>query len=536
MAISKKSINLLITALLIAYASFAQQNNLFNIKDYGAVGDSSTYEQSAIQKAIDVCFEAGGGRVYFPPGKYTTGTIVLKSNVDLHLEAGAILQASRDTNHYKNDFIIYKKNDSGKTGDGATPVLIYANNAENISITGKGKIHGQASRTYEDLRSVDGFIAEETENARQSGVEMKMYYKIPPYTCMVFLEECKFVTIRDVSMIESTDWTLHFKWCENVFVEGVYIFSSLEQGVNADGIDVDGSKNVTISNCIIETGDDAIVLKTTQTFGEARPCENVTVTNCVLSSTSTGLKLGTESFADFRFITFNNCVIRDSNRGLSIVIRDGATAENILFSDITLNCDRKHFNWWGNGDPIWLVVKKRSADSKIGHIKNVTFRNIQAVGQGTSKLEGFPGHPISNIKLSQVSLTMEAEDKPDKRATHAFEAQNVTGLQLDDVQVNWDDSKGIEKDWQYNLHFKDVTQLYIRNFMGAPIQDNTLVHLENVQDAFLNNLFGALPNKNPFVSISGKNSKRISVDDINEDAPENAISAGAEVDESEVDY
>jgi len=536
MTISNKLITLFTIALLIAFNNLAQQNNIFNVKDFGAVGDSSTLEQRAIQKTIDACFEAGGGKVYFPPGKYTTGTIVLKSNVDLHLEAGAVLQASRDTNDFKNDFIIYKKNDSGKSGDGVAPVLIYAKNAKNISITGKGKIDGQATRTYEDLKAVDGFISNETENARQAGVEMKMYYKVPPYTCMVFLEECEFVTIRDVSMIESTDWTLHFKWCENVFVEGVYIYSSLEQGVNADGIDVDGSKNVTISNCIIETGDDAIVLKTTKTFGKARMCENVTVSNCVLASTSTGLKLGTESFADFKYITFSNCVIRDSNRGLSIVIRDGATAENILFSDITMNCDRKHFNWWGNGDPIWLVVKKRYEDSKIGHIKNVAFRNIQAIGQGTSKLEGFPGHPISNIKLSQVSLIMEAEDKPDKRATHAFEAHDVTGLHLNDVQVNWDTSQGIEKDWQHNLHLKDVHQLHIRNFIGSPIQDNTLVHLENVNGAFLNNLFGELPKKNPFVTISGRNTKNISIDDINEDTPKNAVSVGKEVKEGEVDY
>ena len=88
---------------------------------------------------------------------------------------------------FENDFMIYKKDDSGKGAGESTPVLIYAKDAKNISIEGKGTIHGRARRTYEDLKQVDGFIADITENARQSGVEMKMYYKVKPYTCMVLL-------------------------------------------------------------------------------------------------------------------------------------------------------------------------------------------------------------------------------------------------------------------------------------------------------------------------------------------------------------
>jgi len=471
--------------------SAATAQNWFNVREYGATGQKEDYAQAAIQKAIDACHEAGGGRVYFPPGDYLSGTLVLKSHVTLYLEAGATLWNSRREADYENDFIVYKKNDSGKEGDGATPVFLYAKGAENIGIAGKGRIHGQATRTYEPLKKVDGFIEQETENARKAGVEMKMYYKVKPFTCMVFLEECKNVTIQDVSLIESTDWTLHFKWCEKVLVRGAQIYSSLEAGVNSDGIDVDGSKDVTISDCIIETGDDCIVLKTTQTFGEARPCENVTVNNCVLVSTSTALKLGTESFADFRHITFNNCVVRNTNRGLSIVIRDGATASDVLFSNITLQTDRKHFNWWGNGDPIWLVVKKRFPGSKVGKIERVRFQNIIATGQGTSKIEGFPGQPesISGITFSGVELHLEPEDFPDKRATHALALSNCQNISLKELDVRW--SEATEPQWQSALFAENVQGLRVDGFrgrQGLPDGKSPVIELKNVRNAILERL------------------------------------------------
>lgn len=480
----------LLLCLFLMFSSFSlgAQSTVFNVRDFGASGDSAQYAQPYLQKAINACHAAGGGQVLLPAGAYTTGTIVLKDNVDFHLAPGATLYASQREKDYENDFVVYKKNDSGKLPGEGTPVLIYAKGAKNISITGKGAIHGQARRTYEPLKSVDGFIAEETENARNSGVEMKMYYKVKPYTCMVFLEDCKDIRIQDVSMIESTDWTLHFKWCERAFVDGVYIFSSLEQGVNADGIDIDGSRDVVVSNCTIITGDDSIVLKSTITGEEYRACENITVTNCSLVSTSTGLKLGTESHGDFRHITFSNCVIRNSNRGLSIVVRDGATVSDVLFSNITIECDRKHFNWWGDGDPIWLVLKRRFPNSRLGKIQHVTFQNIQAHGQGTSKLEGYPGEqPLENIRLYNVQLTMQPEDKPDKRATHGLEAHDVDGLILSDLTIRWDTTEGTEPKWASAVALSNVKGLEMDRVRGKAARKDAAILLTDVQDAYIIN-------------------------------------------------
>lgn len=461
-------INMLLISMIFSGVLFAKD---VSIVDYGAVSDTTINSQPYIQAAIEACYQTGGGRVIVPQGDFMTGTIELKSHVILYLDAGAVLYASLLPEDYENDFIVYKKNDSGKEGDGATPVLVYAKNAVNTGIHGTGTIHGRARRVFEDLRKTDGFIEKETQNARESGYPMKMYYKVEPFTCMVFLEECRNVSIQDASFIESTDWTLHFKWSKEIYVDNVTIKSSLEKGVNADGIDVDGCRDVVISNCIIETGDDAIVLKSTQTFNESRPCENVTVTNCILQSTSTALKLGTESFSDFRYINFSDCVVRNSNRGLSIVVRDGASVEHVSFTDILVECNRKPFFWWGNGDPIWLVVKKRFPDSKPGSIRHVSFTNITATGQGTSKIESLEKGQIQDIKFTNVSLTLEAESLPDKRADNILYFDKAENIRLLNTDLRWSREKGTEKGWSHSLRIKDTDNVYIDQLFlqGNPV-------------------------------------------------------------------
>lgn len=509
---------LFVVFLLSLLLYSAGHTSLYNIKDYGAKGIKDQKITQLLQKAVDDCHAAGGGVVYFPPGDYLAGAFVLKSNVTLHLEAGATLWASLDTMDYKTDYKVFKKDDSGKSGSGETPVFIYAKEANHIGITGQGRIHGQARREYRDLEKVDGFIAGITENARQSGVEMKMYYKVRPFTCLIFLESCEHVRIQNISLIESTDWTLHFKWCEKIFIDNIYVESSLEKGVNADGIDVDGCRDVVIANAIISTGDDCIVLKSTITNGVYQNCENVTVSNCVLTSTSTALKLGTESYGDFRHITFNNCTIRNTNRGLSIVVRDGATVDNVLFSNITMETNRKHFNWWGNGDPIWLVVKKRRDDSRVGMIKNVTFQNIIGHGEGTSKIEGFPGdgsspaRSIENIRLQNVQFHLYKESKPDKRCDDAFMTHHVNDLMLENVEVFWQND--VEPKWRNAFTFESIQGLRLINLSGkqAPTNRGCFIQTKAVKNAIIERCF-VKPETTTFLTLDGKDNLNFYLND-----------------------
>lgn len=436
------------TILLLTGIVFGQKVHALqiDIRKEGASGNPKQLVTAVVQKAIDRCTAAGGGQVYFPAGKYTCGAVTLKSNVSIYLEAGAEILASQQEKDYRVDNYQERYRH---------PVLFYADKADHISIRGKGKINGQAQREYLPLDETDSFIEKETELAKNAGIDMKQYYKKDPVTYLVFLVNCEDVLIEDVTLYESCAWTLHLQWCRDITIRGARIYSDLEKGVNADGIDIDGCTNATISDCIIETGDDAIVLKSTLSQGRSQPCENIAVNNCLLVSTSTALKIGTETYSDFRFIRFNNCIIRNSNRGLSIVVRDGATVSDVHFSNITMELNRKHFNWWGNADAIWLVVMKRNAGSRIGHIRNIHFSNIHAYAQGTSKIEGYEGHPLENISLNHVYIHMEDETLPDRRADYGLYAHHINGLTLNDLKITYDLEKP-SPTWKDALLFEKV--------------------------------------------------------------------------------
>jgi len=496
----KLNLNRLFVAFCFAISivgAMAQTNNkVFNVKDFGAISDTSTISTTAIQNAIDSCYKVGGGTVYFPSGDFMTGTIILKDNVVLEFDVEATLYASRNIDDYR-----------APLQDATRPVMIYANGAKNIGISGNGEINGNARRVYEDLREVDDFIADITENARQSGVEMKRYYVVPPDVAMIIFYNCQDITMEGVSLVESSFWTLHMIRCQNVLIQNMYISSSLEQGVNADGIDINSCQNVTIQNCTASTGDDAIALKTRY----EDPCENIRVSNCVLTSSSTAIKLGTESFGDFRDIRFENCQVLNSNRGLSIVIRNGGTVEDVLFSNISIECKRRHFNWWGNGDPIWIyLTKKHPTKSKVGLIKDVVFENISATGMGTSKVESTEGMRIENIRFSNVNIEMRQEDYPDKRADHAFFASNVNGLFMNNCNVQWDKNL-IEEKWESALYISDCSNVEVANARGRQglvDSDIPAIVLSNTSDVVIKNYVAERSTKT-VVKVIGEESKNV---------------------------
>jgi polygalacturonase len=381
---------------LIGKLSAQHQIPVFNIKHYGAEGQKQQDAGQAIQQAIDACAAAGGGLVYFPPGAYTSATVALKSNVTLHLEAGVVWYASRDSSAYN----LTKSSGFGEIG---VPVLLYGKNLQNISITGKGTIDGQAEHTWEDLKGPDNFIALETENARRSGVKMKRAYAVAPRVSLVYLVDCRNIHIENITLQWSPHWTLHVAHSQQVFIRGIRLFTDLKKGVNADGIDIDGCKDVMITDCHIATGDDAICLKSTNRDGRFTNCENITVSNCTLTSTSAALKIGTETFGDFRNIVFSNCTISNTNRGIGIFVRDGGTVEGVLFSNLVMDCSRKDFFWWGDGDALRIVLLKRTPQSKLGTIRNIVVSNVVANVQGSSLIAGHTEKEIENIVLSVCS-------------------------------------------------------------------------------------------------------------------------------------
>jgi hypothetical protein len=423
---------------------------LFDVKAFGAAGLRSQGATGTFQAAIDACTAAGGGTVRVPPGEYSLGMIQLKDNVTLHLEAGATL------------FLIQ---DGARFPQGRR-AMVFADNATNIAVTGRGTLDGLAQYEFVAMRGIDPEIAQEIEIARAAGVDMRRYYRVGVQAYMFILNNCRNVLLRDVSIVHSPLWSVRLNDCDRVQVDGVHIYSDLEKGVNADGIDIVSSRNVIIANSIIETADDAIVLKAIGRNGQpARPTENVTVTNCVLTSSSTALMIGTETEADIRHVLFNNCVIRNSNKGFGINVQDGAVVSDVIVSNLTIETGRRHWNWWGSAEMCRFVLKKRTPASRLGRIRDIVVDNVIAHPRGTSTIVGHPDQPIENIRLSNVDMTMLPENAPDKRASDALHLEHVRGAQIRNLSVRWSEEP-VEAKWQSALRLRHVSEFDIENFTG----------------------------------------------------------------------
>jgi polygalacturonase len=425
---------------------------VFNVKDYGATGVKAGLDQEAIQKTIDACAAAGGGTVLFPPGDYTTGTIHLRSHVRLYLEGGATVYAIHDKSRFDKE------------------ALLYGEDLTNVTIEGRGTFNGEGAydrRLKGDHE--DDFIRPNQIEMEKLGLPlMRSFPKPDQYGKLVLLLRCADVRIAGVSFIDSPSWTMHPVQCERLVIDGVYIRTSLRDGVWADGIDPDGCKDVRIANCTIETGDDALVFYSMDWFGPAKPCERITVTNCRLSSASSAIKFCDGNIAGIRNVTIDNCVITDSNRGIAFMTFDGGAVENVVLSNLTIETVRNEWFWWGDGEPFHFNIRKRSEvhanwppekDRPAGAIRHVKIQNVIARGFGSSVCNGHPDSWLDDVSFENVRLAIahDPEAAYDK-AVHALVFKQARNLRLKDVEIVWE-GPGYDQ-WQSALaldEVKDVT-------------------------------------------------------------------------------
>lgn len=374
----------------------------YRITDFGAIGNGIDNDAKAIQSAIDTCHQAGGGRVIVPGGRiYKTGSLVLKSYVELHLEMGAVLKASECIEDY-DTFASQEKLDTTikvptyvNCEYAGKPVhyFIYSKDAEYVAITGFGRIDGTEEIYY--------------------GKEEKWYIEgaYYPRVPLLFLEHVFHLTIQHVTLTRSAFWTTHLVGCEEVLIDGIRILNNLRL-MNCDGIDPDHCKNVRISNCHIEAADDCIVFKNTHGARQYGNCENITVSGCTLISTSAAIKFGTESEDDFCNIVVENCNIIRTNRGISLQLRDGGNIRNCIFSNLNIETRRFSRHWWGEGEPIAITAVDRKHDVSAGSISNIQFHNINCHGEngifiyGNSKEnKNIENITFENIKISLAEKT-----------------------------------------------------------------------------------------------------------------------------------
>ncbi|MBD3421732.1 MAG: hypothetical protein GF398_16585 [Chitinivibrionales bacterium] len=391
--------------------------SIFNIIDFGAEGNGKRNATAALQKAIDVCALSGGGCVYVPQGTYSTGMLTLKSHINLHLEAGAVIKGSDDADAYPV---------LGPTpfnnAPGQIQVLLYACDAEDIVVSGQGVIDGGG---YADLWGPDS-------------------HKETFRPALVLFKDCLRVKFQDVNLAYSRYWTLHLQRCRDVEIRGVSINAN-QNRINTDGIDPDGCTNVQISDCNITTGDDCIVLKSTQ--GDV--CENITVSNCILSSKCAAFKIGTETIGPIRNVTVHNCIVRESSHGLMVYSKDGGEIENCIVADCVFDV-REHF-------PLMLDITPRfHHESTPGPVRAFQFNNLIFAGPGRALLQGTDACALDDISLKSIVWNVKGESadftactkplgsarsEPDPRAPNLttrqaqFIVSHVNGLTLDDIIV-----------------------------------------------------------------------------------------------------
>jgi polygalacturonase len=493
---------LLVAVFAASATGLHGQLRVFNIREFGASGKKGENAQRFIQRAMDSCSATGGGIVYLPPGEYSSGTIHLKSHTRLFLEAGATLFSIKDKASFDKD------------------ALLFGEDIENIAIEGRGVIDGEGAYEWRLNDIQDDFIRPNQERMEALGKPlMRSFPKKDQFGKLILLLRCKDVRISDLSLVRSPSWTIHPYGCERLTIDGVYIRSSLAEGVWADGIDPDGCKDVRIANCTIETGDDAIVFYSMNWFGPALPCENITITNCRLSSASSAIKFCDGNMNTVRKVTIDNCVITNSNRGIAFMVFDGGIVSDVTISNVTIECRRHDWFWWGDGDPFHFNIKRRSEVHKhvkfeneppAGTIRNVLIQNVVAHGMGSSVINGHPnswldGITFDNVKLYLSSDSTAAYDK----SIHAFEFHLAKNLRLRNVEVFWE--KPELNQWGSAMSFEDIRDLQVENFAGRQAKagsDIAAIQFNRVESATVRSS-SALQGTGTFLNVMGKESRDI---------------------------
>jgi len=473
---------------------------IINIQDHGAVSDGNTLNTSMFRKAVDACVKQNGGTVLVPAGIYRTGPIQLQSNVTLRLEAGAVIRGSEVVADYR-------------VGDRRTRPLVWAENAKNVTICGRGRIDGSGvtfmrlneprtvARDFERRFTRQG---EDFMSPKFGTKDGPVTYRSRPNRLIAFYN-CEDLMIRDVVVTDAPCWTINFADCENVDVLGVKVLNSLVVP-NSDGIHCETCRNVHIADCELVCGDDAICITS---VNSRKPgfCENVTVSNCTLSSRSAGVRIG-YGMNTIRNCVFENLVIRDTNRGLGLFVRQEGSIENVLFNNIIIQTRLHTGHWWGKGEPIHIsVLPARKSIGTLGRIRNVTFTNILAESESGIVFWAHELGRIEDVTLNQIRLHVRKSPLSEsyggnidlrpvfdhKLAIFRHDLAGVfchgaNGLALIDFDIEWD-AKTPEY-YKYALWFEKTNRVVIDGFRGRQpgLEDGQVaIALDSVRGIIIRN-------------------------------------------------
>lgn len=364
-------------SVAFSFSYFIATAQIFDITNYGAIGNGSTMNTTAIQAAVDACHNAGGGIVEVPAGNFLTATVFLKSNVTIHLAQGATITGSGNTTDYP-DVIPSIRSYTDKYTQRS---VFYAEGQHNIGITGEGTFHGNGI-------SVSFFTDSDNK----------------PYGFRFI--SCSNVRYEGITMRNSGFWMMHNKDIDTLVIKNIRLTN--QNLGNGDGFNADGCKNVIIDSCWADCNDDPIVIKTTSLSS----CENVSISNCTVASYSRAIKIGTETHGAFKNIHISNITVQvsptapiDAKCGINLSVVDGGSMENVLIENITMT---------GIKVPLLIRLGNRArkytdtaSTQGVGFLRNVELRNITATASTnvTSSITGIPGYYAKAIRLSDIDIT-----------------------------------------------------------------------------------------------------------------------------------
>ena len=380
-----RKIHLLVIGLAFLLTASPLWGNDYNIRDFGAVSDTTVLSTTALQAAIDRCAKEGGGRVVVPTGSYKIGSVVLRSHVHLYLENGATLYGSTSLADYKpmrSSYVSLRTQTQ-------TVQLIYADSVERVTIDGEGTIDGRGRAFVKQSWNDEGITR--------------------PH--LLRFIQCRDITLRGITLRNSGCWMQHYLACDNVRIEGIVVVN--RNNYNNDALDIDGCHNVLVRGMMADSDDDGITLKSTS----PRLCENIRIADCVVSSHCNAVKLGTETNGGFRNISISGIVVKPSDdqrdkffgqwigsSALSLEIVDGGVMENVSVSDFTVE---------GTEAPIFVRLGNRARGyregqrvEQVGRISGVSISRfmVHNAGRMGCSVTGLPGHPVENVWVSDVTI------------------------------------------------------------------------------------------------------------------------------------
>jgi hypothetical protein len=402
--------------------------------------------------------------VFFPAGTYLTGALQLESNVVLHLDSGAVIKGSSNLNDYYLN--------------GKMVGLILASDEQNVGIIGNGAIDGNAAK-FMDMTQL-------------SGIDGPIQPLNRPGNMVVF-SGCRNFVIQDVTLQNSPFWTLHLAGCDNGDVSNVNIDNDMLIP-NNDGIHCTTSRNIRISNCHIQTGDDAIAV--TGIIDHARiipgfvahegKSENIVVTNCTLSSHSAAVRVGYGD-NDVRNCIFSNLVVYGSNRGLGVFVRGKGSVSNILFSNIIIGTRLHSIAWWGNAEPIHVSAVPITGQTSMGQIKDIRFSNVFAHSESGIVIHGSLESMVRDVAFDHLKLQVvrslfkersggyldlrPGKDEASGWFAHKLPAlycRFVKGIEIRQTKLEW--SEDLPEYFDDGLRCEDFEDLEIEGFNGRQAQ------------------------------------------------------------------